>query len=287
VTEKEIERIPIGEIRVANPRSRNKLKFQLIVASIRAVGLKKPILVSRRDLDADGTRYDLVCGQGRMEACLALGETTIPAVVIDASREEQFLMSLVENIARRPPSTRALLAELRSLRQRNYKTEEIAKKLGLDRTYIHGIVRLVEHGEELLIRAVEAGRMPISVAVEIASGNDHEVQRALSEAYEKGDLRGSKLTAAKRIIAQRIEKQKQVGKDHQSRRKLTSDRLVREYQQRTREQRNLVRKANATKDRLLLLTSALRSLFADEHFITLLRAENLSDIPQQLAMRIN
>jgi len=286
VTEKEIERIPIGEIRVANPRSRNKLKFQLVVASIRAVGLKKPILVSRRDLDADGTRYDLVCGQGRMEACLALGETTIPAVVIDASREEQFLMSLVENIARRPPSTRALLAELRSLRQRNYKTDEIAKKLGLDRTYIHGIVRLVEHGEELLIRAVEAGRMPISVAVEIASGNDHEVQRALSEAYEKGDLRGSKLTAAKRIIAQRIEKQKQVGKDHQSRRKLTSDRLVREYQQRTREQRNLVRKANATKDRLLLLTSALRSLFADEHFITLLRAENLSDIPQQLAMRL-
>jgi ParB family chromosome partitioning protein len=287
VTEKEIERIPIGEIRVANPRSRNKIKFQLVVASIRAVGLKKPILVSRRDLDAEGTRYDLVCGQGRMEACLALGETTIPAVVIDASREEQFLMSLVENIARRPPSTRALLAELRSLRQRNYKTDEIAKKLGLDRTYIHGIVRLVEHGEELLIRAVEAGRMPISVAVEIASGNDHEVQRALSEAYEKGDLRGSKLTAAKRIIAQRIEKQKQVGKDHQSRRKLTSDRLVREYQQRTREQRNLVRKANATKDRLLLLTSALRSLFADEHFITLLRAENLSDIPQQLAMRIN
>ena len=287
MTEKEIERIPIGEIRVANPRSRNKLKFQLVVASIRAVGLKKPILVSRRDLDADGTRFDLVCGQGRMEACLALGETTIPAVVIDASREEQFLMSLVENIARRPPSTRALLAELRSLRQRNYKTDEIAKKLGLDRTYIHGIVRLVEHGEELLIRAVEAGRMPISVAVEIASGNDHEVQRALSEAYEKGDLRGSKLTAAKRIIAQRIEKQRQAGRDLQSRRKLTSDRLVREYQQRTREQRNLVRKANATKDRLLLLTSALRSLFADEHFITLLRAENLSDIPQQLAMRIN
>ena len=286
MTEKEIERIPIGEIRVANPRSRNKLKFQFVVASIRAVGLKKPITVSRRDLDGDGTRYDLVCGQGRLEACLALGETTIPAVVVDATREEQFLMSLVENIARRPPSNRALLAELRSLRQRNYKTDEIAKKLGLDRTYIHGIVHLVEHGEELLIRAVEAGRMPISVAVEIASGNDHEVQRALSEAYEKGDLRGSKLTAAKRIIAQRIEEQRQVGRDHQTRRKLTSDRLVREYQQRTQEQRNLVRKATATKEHLLLLTSALRSLFADEHFITLLRAESLSDIPHQLAMRL-
>jgi ParB family chromosome partitioning protein len=77
-----------------------------------------------------------------------------------------------------------------------------------------------------------------------------------------------------------------VGRDHQTRRKLTSDRLVREYQQRTREQRNLVRKASTTKERLLLLTSALRSLLADEHFITLLRAENLADIPQQLAMRL-
>ena len=47
--EKQIERIPIGEIRVANPRSRNKIKFQLIVSSIRAVGLKKPITVSRRE----------------------------------------------------------------------------------------------------------------------------------------------------------------------------------------------------------------------------------------------
>jgi ParB family transcriptional regulator, chromosome partitioning protein len=285
MTDKQIERIPIGEIRVANPRSRNKIKFQLIVSSIRAVGLKKPITVSRRDLDADGTRYDLVCGQGRMEACLALGETTIPAVVVDATREDQFLMSLVENIARRPPSNTALLAELRSLKQRNYKTDEIAKKLGLERTYIYGVLRLVDHGEEFLIRAVEGGRMPLSVAVQIASGNDHEVQRALSEAYD-GGLRGSKLAAARRIIAQRIEHQRQVGRDHQTRRKLTSDRLVREYQQRTREQRNLVRKANATKERLLLLTSALRSLFSDEHFITLLRAENLSDIPQQLAMRL-
>lgn len=40
-----------------------------------------------------------------MEAFLALGETTIPAVIVDATNEERQLMSLVENIARRPPST--------------------------------------------------------------------------------------------------------------------------------------------------------------------------------------
>jgi ribose transport system ATP-binding protein len=155
--------------------------------------------VSRRERDVDGTRYDLVCGQGRIEAYLALGGSTIPAVVIDACREDQFLMSLVENVARRPPSNRDLVREVRSLRERSYKPEEIARKLGLDRAYLQGIIHLVEHGEEMLIEAVEGGRLPISVAIQIAKGTNHEMQLALSEAYEKGDLRGTKLLTAKRM----------------------------------------------------------------------------------------
>ena len=282
----EIENIPISEIRVVNPRTRSKGRFQEIVASIDAVGLKKPITVSRREVDSDGTRYDLVCGQGRMEACRALGEMTIPAVVTDASREEQLVMSLVENFARRPPSNRDLLREVRSLRERKYKADEIARKIGLDRTYIHGIIHLLEHGEEGLAQAVEAGRLPISVAVKIATGNDHEVQQALAEAYEKGDLRGDKLRSARRVISLRIAKMRKAGKIAQTRRKLTGEGLVREYKDRMREQRQLVKKANLTKERLLLLMSAIRRLLQDEHFATLLRAESLVDMPEQLAARL-
>jgi len=63
--------IPIQEIRIVNPRSRNRVKFRSVVTSIGAVGLKKPITVHQRELEADGTRYDLVCGQGRLEAVRA------------------------------------------------------------------------------------------------------------------------------------------------------------------------------------------------------------------------
>jgi len=206
--------------------------------------------------------------------------------VTDAPREEQMVMSLVENFARRGPSNRDLLREVRSLRERKYKVEEIAQKLGLDRTYIHGIIHLLEKGEEGLAQAVEAGRLPISVAVQIATGNDHEVQQALAEAYEKGDLRGDKLKSARRVISQRIAKLQSAGKLAQNRRKLTGDALVREYKDRMREQRHLVQKANLTKERLLLLTSAIRRLMQDEHFTTLLRAENLVDMPEQLAARL-
>ena len=282
----DIEQIPISEIRVVNPRTRNKGRFQEIVASIGAVGLKRPITVSRRELESDGTRYDLVCGQGRMEACQALGATTVPAVVSDASREEQLVMSLVENFARRPPSNHGLLREVRNLRERNYKCEEIARKLGFDRTYINGIIHLLEKGEEGLALAVEAGRLPLSVAVKIAIGNDHEVQQALAEAYEKGDLRGDRLRSARRVISQRLAKLRKAGKIAQTRRKLTGEALVREYKDRMREQRQLVKKANLTKERLLLLTSAIRRLMEDEHFTTLLRAESLVDLPEQLAVRL-
>ncbi len=144
----------------------------------------------------------------------------------------------------------------------------------------------MEKGEEGLAQAVEAGRLPISVAVQIATGNDHEVQQALAEAYEKGDLRGDKLKSARRVISQRIAKLQSAGKLAQTRRKLTGDALVREYKDRMREQRHLVQKANLTKERLLLLTSAIRRLMQDEHFTTLLRAENLVDMPEQLAARL-
>jgi ParB-like nuclease domain len=64
--------IPIAEIRVVNPRSRNRTTFNAMKANIASVGLKKPITVHQRALEEDGTRYDLVCGQGRLESVRAL-----------------------------------------------------------------------------------------------------------------------------------------------------------------------------------------------------------------------
>jgi ParB family chromosome partitioning protein len=283
-----IERIPIAQIHIANPRLRSRGRWQMIVANIREVGLKKPITVVRRsEPDADGEQFDLVCGQGRIEAFLALGETTIPAIIAEAPREDQFLMSLVENIARRPPSNRDILREVRSLRERGYNVADIARKIGMERMYISGIVHLVEHQEVALIEAVEAGRLPISVAVQIANGKDAEVSEALSQAYETGQLRGTKLAAARRLIAKRVEKRQKDGKAEEVRRKVTGNMLVQVYKQRVREQKALIAKAELTKERLLLITSVMRQLLGDENFITLLRAEGIVDMPKQLKERLD
>ncbi len=283
----QIHLLPVAEINIPNPRPRNKLAFELIIANIATVGLKRPITVCRREAtsDNDHLKYDLVCGQGRLEACLALGGTTIPALIIEATKEQRYLMSLIENIARRPPSKRDLLREIKALTERGCRPPEIAVKLGLDRTYIYGIVKLLDLGEVSLIEAVESSRLPLSVATAIARGTSEEVRRALSQAYEKGDLRGKKLENARRIIAQRLEK-RAAAKGPTPRRDMSPKALMKDYRRHIEKTRALVRRAAITNQRLLLIVSALRRLLADENFVTLLRAESLMTMPEWLAGRL-
>lgn len=283
-----VQMIRIDKIHVQNPRTRNKVVFQGIVDNISHVGLKRPITVSRRKGTDEDKEYDLVCGQGRLEACLALGEPEIPAVVIDASKEEQLLMSLVENVARRPYYAAELIREVGAQKARGCKTEQIAKKLDLDLTYIQGIVRLLEHGEERLIREVENGHIALTVAIGIASSDDEEIQRVLCEAYEDKSLRGQKLATVRRLIEARMTKGKDVriGGPRKQRARPTKETLLRAYREETQRQKLMVKKAQLTESRLLVILSAVRTLLQDENFITMLRAEGLDNMPRYLAEKI-
>src|ERR1022692_1453539 len=125
----EIKIIPLEQIRILNPRHRDRRKFDQIVQSIKNLGLKKPIQVSlRAPGEAGGPGYDLVCGQGRLEAFVALGKKEIPAIVVEISPEERLLRSLVENIARRRPSPMELIHEIERLKEKGYTIQEIAGK---------------------------------------------------------------------------------------------------------------------------------------------------------------
>jgi ParB family chromosome partitioning protein len=286
-----IEVIPVDRINVINPRVRNKKIFKEIVANIAELGLKKPITVSRRD-GPDGPTYDLVCGQGRLEAYQALGQIEIPALVVEADTEDCLVMSLVENLARRQHRAIDLLHDVDGLKGRGYNDIAIAKKTGLTLEYVRGVLRLLQNGEHRLLRAVETGQMPVSIAVEIAGANDAEMQTVLQQAYENKLLRGQKLIAAKRLIEQRRLRGKGLrinGKLNGRRRDrpLSSNTLIRAYREDVDRKRLLIRKAETTRNRLIFAAEALRKLFLDENFVTLLRAEGLDTLPRNLAARID
>jgi len=279
-----IESIPIAEIRVVNPRARNKHTFNGIVKNIGAVGLKRPITVSRRQPEADGTQYDLVYGQGRLEAVAALGGTRIPAIITEATLKKRYLMSLVENIARKQPPQSALLREVRRLKDQGCKNVTIADRLGLGKSYIDGIVRLLRVGEDQLVGQVVAGTLPLNVAITIASAGHTDVQRALSQAYEKGELRGRKLIAVQRMIARRSLRGRNLPTVDLPQPPVKD--LALEYEQQTQKQRSLLKRAAVVHARLALITMALKSLLADERLRRLLRTEKLDSMPQQLASRL-
>jgi len=279
-----VEMVPIERISVPNPRVRSKVSFDQLVESISKVGLKKPITLTRRE-DDGGTGFDLVCGQGRLEAYAKLGQSEIPAIVEDVSNEDRMLRSVVENIARRQHRPLELLRDIGELRKRGYSDPEIASKTGLTQSYVQSIGRLLAEGETRLIVAVETGRIPLNVALEIAEVDLAGAQEALAKAYEFGALRGKKLLAAKRIVEQRQRRGKSQRMDRTRERgkRLSSDALVRAYNQEADRQRLLIKRAEIAQNRLLFIVTAMRSLLTDAHFATLLRAEKLETLPRPLA----
>ena len=63
------------------------------------------------------------------------------------------------------------------MKQRGYSPAEISKKTDLSVEYVRGVIRLIENNEDRLLKAVETKQMPLSVAVEIASADDTEIQQ--------------------------------------------------------------------------------------------------------------
>jgi ParB family transcriptional regulator, chromosome partitioning protein len=227
-----------------------------------------------------------VCGQGRLEAYQSLGQTEIPAIVEEAELEDCLLKSLVENLARRKHSALDLFQDIAAMKKRGHTEKEIAIKTGLHHQYVRDVVRLIEKGEGRLLRAVQAGHVPVSVAAEIAEADDEGVQNALRQAYESKLLRGRKLLIVKGIIEQRRRLGKSLPKRSARSASLSTAALIRTYQRDAERKRVLIRRARATGDRLVFVVEALRRLLGDENFVTLLRAEGLHTLPRNLTDRM-
>ena len=258
----EIQSIPLDKIRFLNPRSRSKKFFAPVVESIRTLGLKKPIKVSH--IATKEGMFDLVYGQGRLEAFRELGYESIPAIVVDIPTEDRLLMSLVENMARRFPRHGDLIPD----------------------STISGYITLSKSGEERLLQAAVRDLIPIGVAMDIARTGDLDSQRELMAAYENKQVNQGSIRVIKRIIDQRrlmgktlIKGPRQSG--------ASAETLIRVFRRDAERKKVLVRKARQCENRLVFIEGALRKLMADENFRNLLRAEMLSSMPDFLAEKIN
>lgn len=282
--------IPVQAIRVVNPRVRDRKKFDLIVRNIEQVGLKRPITVTVREgAKAEEPTYDLVCGQGRLEAFISLGQTHIPALVKGFDRNASLLASLVENIARRRVRAIDQIQSIKWMAEQGQGYDEISRKTGLGAAYVQDILGLLEKGEERLLDAALHERIPITVAMKISETADEDVQRVLMEAYERKEVTQKSLASFRDLVQHRKCFGRAYGPGRSKgpgRHRTSVDSFVASYRAQAARQKLLIKKARACEARLLSITAAFRVLLADEDFVTLLRAEKIGTLPKFMAERI-
>jgi len=288
VAAEDIQLVPVQAIRVLNPRVRDRKRFELIVANIKKVGLKRPITLTPNPEPGPGEpAFDLVCGQGRLEAFIALGQTHIPALIRGYDRQHTLLASLVENIARRRVRAIDQIQAIRWMHDNGQSYAEISRKTGLGEPYVADLIGLLEKGEERLLDAALHGRIPLTIATKIAEGSDEDTQRILMEAYERKEVTQKTLGRFRDLIQHRRTLGRTLdNRRNRPRQRNSVDDFVASYRAQAGRQRLLIKKARACEARLLSITAAFRVLLADEDYVTLLRAEKMGTLPRFLAERI-
>jgi ParB family chromosome partitioning protein len=274
-----VKPIPVANVSVLNPRVRNKRAFAELVQSIKAVGLKRPITVRRNG--EDPSNYDLVCGQGRLEAFIELKQSLIPAAIIEATTEEALLKSLVENCARRQQLVDDIFRDIGAMKRRGYSDKDVAKKTGLSTPYVRGVCYLLRRRETRLLRAVEAEHMSVSLAVQIAKVDFKEGEKLFERACERRIIRGRKRMVVRRMLKARRLRGK--GFRERSERALKAQKVpgavAQAYREHTDQKRELIVKAVGIRRNLDFIANALREMSNDKKLVALLIAEKLDSVP--------
>jgi len=111
-----------------------------LARSILETGILQPIVVVPED-----NRYKIIIGERRWRAARKAGLQKIPAVVRNMTPKQQVEASLVENLQRRDLNPIEIAKAYRRLiEELGYTQEEVARKVGKDRTSVANTIRLLK-----------------------------------------------------------------------------------------------------------------------------------------------
>jgi ParB family chromosome partitioning protein len=141
--------IPLTELE-SNPlqprRHFEPAALEDLAATIRALGVLTPVVVRRAPHG-----YQIVAGERRVRAARLAGLTQIPAIVKEANNAQALEMALVENLQREDLNPlEAAEAYQRLIEEFGLTQEEVANRLGRDRSSIANALRLLRLPRQLL-----------------------------------------------------------------------------------------------------------------------------------------
>lgn len=167
-------------------------EFDELVASVKEVGLRKPIKT-----DVDGKIVD---GRNRLRACMKAG---VDPAFSQLNENDDILQIIVqENILRRHLTTsqRSMLAADLSEAtvgrpakdSTTVSSATAAKKLGVSRSSVADAKTVKKDGDPALVKAVEDGKIDVKPAARIAKLPAEEQRAAVAEVVQSGGKSRSK-----------------------------------------------------------------------------------------------
>ncbi|MBX7147566.1 ParB/RepB/Spo0J family partition protein [bacterium] len=178
---------PLNDI-VANENQPRKLfdrgAIDELASSIEEKGILQPILVRK----LGGGKYEIIAGERRYRAAKQLKFETIPVIVKDIEGNEVMEVALIENLQRQDlnPIEEALAyQELMSKYQ--YTQDELAKKMGKDRSSIANTLRLLKLPEEIRGHLI-SNKLSMGHARALLSLESRDLQLRAAEQILKNDL---------------------------------------------------------------------------------------------------
>lgn len=168
--------------------------MQELVESIKEKGVLQPILVRPK-----GDGYEIIAGERRWRAAIEAGLDKVPVIVKGVSDKEALELALVENLQRQDlnpleeaEAYRVLIEEF------GYTQQEVAQKVGKDRSTVANALRLLKLSAEAK-EALRKGQISAGHARVLLSVEDPEGQRMLLRLMlEKGiSVREAERLAAK------------------------------------------------------------------------------------------
>lgn len=186
-------------------------ELEEMVSSIREKGVITPLLVSRTE-----SGYQLIAGERRWRAAQKASLSRVPVVVREASPTESLELALIENIHRKDlnPIEEAF-AYKRLLEDTGFTQDQVAKRLGKDRTTVTNLLRLLKL-PALVQKDVVNGRLSMGHARVLAGLESSEEQKELRNVViNKGlSVRQLEVLAKKRGGLAKSRKKRDFGHDY-------------------------------------------------------------------------
>jgi len=182
----EVFQLALDQLRSGKFQPRNEFddtRLDELAASIRETGVLQPIIVRPAAVG-----YEIIAGERRARAARKAGLAEIPALVREYSDSDAVVLSLVENVQRDDlnPIDKAL-AYRRLVATLGITQEDVAKRIGLDRSSVSNMMRLLDLPQEIQ-DLVRAGALAMGHARALLALDDELDRLQLAERVVREDL---------------------------------------------------------------------------------------------------